>query len=561
MAMRKLKDSIIIKNPVHWDPQELEAALKAIPGNMWELLLELLEGPKTFNELIRSNTRVIARFEYFSEYKPEKAHRMYLKKLHLNEKLQQDLALLVGFEILNRDDNIYSLTLKGREIAEHGQQLVPKFLNKLLSAKFVSGLTLIFHIVMTVVKLLLGFLFGSAGLIADGTDNGIDTGSSLLIWFGVKYKRERLISLIIIILMYASLGLIGYESVQKFINPDPIDRWGLNLILTLICGGLMWLLSGYQYLTGQYSKNFSIVCQSVDSQNHFYTSLLVSAGIIFSVIAQRTGLWWLNYGDAIASVIVGILILKGAIELSIEYRKEQEEKTSGISHYVKRSMERLKQRIIFGWLHRELEQHPLEKTQIQDEFLQEFGKKSTSIESMFPLGFQPETLEELEYYLQFFQKKHMITQLNGKYYLSSIIGVKVEEETGSIKSCLFKLRFQQIIPKILLPISTFLILAMIAYFIYGIITGLNQTIAIYCGSMFVVELIFSNLSRFLRRRAYYTKRKVVYFLLAKQQMHSLEEIFKKTWIRERELNEIIQIFINNGIINGKLEQRRFIPAK
>ena len=338
MAMPRFRDSVTIKNPIHWESQEkAELALKSVPGNMWEVLLELIEGPKTYQELVDSNTRVVARFDYFSEYKPEKAHRMQLKKLHLYERFQQDLAMLIGFEILERESEIYTLTLKGKEIAEHGRQLVPKFIGKILSEKLVSALTLILHVILTIVKLLLGFLFGSAGLIADGVDNGVDTGSSLLIWFGVKFKKERLISLVIIILMYASLGLIGYESVQKFINPEPIGMWGLNLSITLVCGFLMWILSGYQYLTGQYRKNFPIVCQSVDSQNHFYTSLLVSGGIIFSLIAQRTGLWWLNYADAIASVVVGVLILKGAIELTIEFRKEKEDWTLTSSNGTVRS--------------------------------------------------------------------------------------------------------------------------------------------------------------------------------------------------------------------------------
>ena len=93
---------------------------------------------------------------------------------------------------------------------------------------------------------------------------------------------------------------------------------------------------------------------------------MVSTGIIFSLIAQKTGLWWFNYVDAVASVIVGILILKGAIELTIEFKKAQDEEISGISHYVKRGMEKLKERIIFGWLHRELEQQPLTREQIEE---------------------------------------------------------------------------------------------------------------------------------------------------------------------------------------------------
>ncbi|TFG21089.1 MAG: hypothetical protein EU530_01250 [Promethearchaeota archaeon] len=560
MAMHRMKDSVTIKNPIHWESQEqAELALKSVPGNMWEILLELLEGPKTFQELLESNMRVVARFEYFSEYKPEKAHRMQLKRQHFNERFQQDLALLIGFEILQRIGGIYSLTPKGKEIAEHGRQLVPKFVGKILSEKLVSTLTLILHVILTIVKLLLGFLFGSAGLVADGVDNGVDTGSSLLIWFGVKFKIERTISLIIIILMYASLGLIGYESVQKFLNPEPIDMWGLNLSITIACGLLMWVLSGYQYLTGQYRKNFPIVCQSVDSQNHFYTSLLVSGGIIFSLIAQRTGLWWLNYADAIASVVVGVLILKGAIELTVEFRKNQEEKNSGVSHFVKRSMERLKERIIFGWLHRELEKHPFEKEQMESAFLKEFEKRPSNIENMFPLGFQPETLDELEHYLGYFQKKSMIAEIDGKYYLSSIIGAQKIEKSFSVRKLKHLIRFQNILPKILFIISTGLIFSMIGIFIHDLVIGLDYITLIYCGSTFVTELILSYIARRIQRKAFYVKRNAVYFFIVREHTHSLEEIRKITWIKEREIKDILKIFIGNGIIHGKMEGSQFIP--
>jgi Co/Zn/Cd efflux system component len=561
MAMRKLRDSVTIKNPVYWKNQEeLDLVLKSVPGNMWEILIELLDGPKTLQEILDSIRRVVARFEYFAEYKPEKARRMYIKKQNLNERLQKDLALLIGFEVLEEKDDLISLTLKGKEIAEHGKQLVPKFLGKIFSAKIVSTLTLILHVTLTIVKLSLGFLFGSAGLIADGVDNGVDTGSSLLIWFGIKFKKERLISLIIIILMYASLGLITYESIHKFLYPEPIDMWGLNLTITLICGLFMWILSGYQYLTGQYRKNFPIVCQSVDSQNHFYTSLLVSGGIILSLIAQKTGVWQLNYADAVASVVVGILILKGAIELTIEFRKDQNDESSTISHYVKRSMERLKQRILFGWLHGELEKHPLDKMQMEQSFIKEFGESTSKIESMFPLGFQPEKLDELQYYLKYFQKKRMITELDGKYYLSSIVGVKLREKSLSLKNIIRVLRIQQIIPKIFFIISTLLIFSMIGLFIHDLVKGLNIFTAIYCGSALAADILLSNIGRFLRRREFYTKRKVVYLMVSKG-IYSIAEISKKSWIKAQEIREIIRIFMGNEIFHGKLEWNAFVPIE
>ncbi|MBN2154701.1 MAG: cation transporter [Candidatus Lokiarchaeota archaeon] len=564
MVFRNLKESVAIKNPVYWESQEkVTLVMKSVSGNMWEVLIDLLEKPKTYQEIVDSNTRIVARFEYFSEYKPEKAQRMQIKKQNMNDKLQQDLALLIGFEVLEYNGDTYSLTLKGKEIAEHGKQLVPKFVEKIFSTKLVSTLTLILHIILTVVKLSFGFLFGSAGLIADGVDNGVDTGSSMLIWLGVKYKKEKLISLIIIILMYASIGLIGYESVQKFLNPEPIDMWVLNLSITLVCGILMLILSGYQYLTGQFHKNFPILCQSVDSQNHFYTSLLVSAGIVLSRIAQITGLTWLNYGDGFASVIVGILILKSAIELTIEFRKEQEDKDSAVSHYVKRSMEKLKQRIIFGWLHRELEKNPLTKEQMEQSFLEEFDKNASKVLNIFPLGFQPKGLAELEYYLDYFQKKHMITKLNNHYYLASIIGVKDIQNAKSLRRSVRALHFQQISPKIFAIISTLLMLTMIGILFRDIVNNIRefqQFTLIFCIIALPTEILLSNIGRLLRRKAFYAKRKIIYLLVATANIHNLKEMRKKTWIDEREIRDILKIFISNKIIQGKLEYNSFIPS-
>jgi divalent metal cation (Fe/Co/Zn/Cd) transporter len=70
----------------------------------------------------------------------------------------------------------------------------------------------------------------------------------------------------------------------------------------------------------------------VDTQNHFYTSLLVSLGLGLSFVAEHYGVPWLHYADAAASTFIGYLILTGALELIQEYRKSDNDEVS-ISHF------------------------------------------------------------------------------------------------------------------------------------------------------------------------------------------------------------------------------------
>jgi len=80
-----------------------------------------------------------------------------------------------------------------------------------------------------------------------------------------------------------------------------------------VCGLVMLGFSSYQYLVGKRRSNLAIMCQAVDSRNHFLTSLVVCGGILLSFLAQVWHAPWLHYADAAASVVIGLLILRGAL--------------------------------------------------------------------------------------------------------------------------------------------------------------------------------------------------------------------------------------------------------
>lgn len=103
------------------------------------------------------------------------------------------------------------------------------------------------------------------------------------------------------------------------------------------------------------------------------TSLLVCGGIILSFLAEtfQTG-WssWLYYADALASGIIGLLILQSALELVQEFRKPGDEPVQ-ISHFMKSAQEKERKKIVFDWLSRQIRETPLTRDQLEERFAQQ----------------------------------------------------------------------------------------------------------------------------------------------------------------------------------------------
>ena len=266
----------------HWnDSDEMHEAIHALPGHLNALILEMLDKPMSCEELQKSFHQLAMRMgghhaqEDFKLVDIEK-EIAFARELGVIEELNGNYA--------------YALSPKGREMAEHMQEMIPQFFNRLLSEQMVSLLTIAVHVLLSAVKLGVGVLSRSAGLIADGIDNTVDTFSSVLVWLGISYDKEKPASFFIVVMMFISVGGVAFTTYQKIISPQPVREGLTAFVLSAICGLLMLGLSAYQYLVGKRRSNFALMCQAVDSRNHVLTSLLVCGGILpLSAGRERSG--------------------------------------------------------------------------------------------------------------------------------------------------------------------------------------------------------------------------------------------------------------------------------
>ena len=392
------------EKPVHWkDSNELHRVMHDFPGIFRAILLELLDRSMSRHEIRDFLNRMGI---------GGRAHRMRTAQLDLEENLRKAIEK----KVLEERDGRYHLTPGGREIAEHMQRVIPAFMKWVFSPETASLFSLVAHVVLSVLKLSVGFLSRSAGLIADGIDNAVDTFSSLLVWLGIKYDKEKFVSVFILITMFVSVGGVALATFYKTVHTGPIQKGLIAFVVSAICGLVMLGLSSYQYLVGKKRSNFAIMCQAVDSRNHFLTSLLVCGGIFLSFFAQLLNIPWLFYADAVASAIIGLMILRSAIELVQEMLKESEEGAE-VSHFMKRTEERIREKILLKWLAGQLQSGSFTGEELKEKFTADFCEQTPQILILSGMGYRPESGADLHRYLELFVKQRKLVYDEGKYWL------------------------------------------------------------------------------------------------------------------------------------------------
>jgi len=395
------------RETVHWkNSHEMNKALHRLPKPIRAILLELHQGPMTRHE-IRDALERLAVIGHGGR-------RMKKAQLGLEEDLSQALEL----NILEETDGRYTLTPAGEEMAGRMEEAIPLFMDWALSAETASLFSIVIHAVLSVLKLTFGFLFHSAGLIADGIDNTLDTLSAFLVWLGIRHAQERLASLFILVTMFVSLGGIAWATFGKVINPEPVIGGLTAMVVSIICGLVMLGLSAYQYLVGRRRSNLAVLCQAVDSRNHFWTSLMVAAAIFLSYLGEVRQIPWLYYADALASAGIGLLILRGVVDLIGEFIKAGDEPID-VAHFMKRALERQKERIVFNWVRSQLQQSPLTRQELERRFASEFLESTPRIAALTDMGFRPVEQADLSRFLDRFVERKTLVVDESKYWFVS----------------------------------------------------------------------------------------------------------------------------------------------
>src|SRR6056297_3628272 len=259
-------------------------------GHMVLLLLKK-KGPMTIKELKGHFFKFASQFGYGFEHSHQKQPAQKSRGDFFQE-LDTHIEIFTHRGFIQLEDDKLSLTKAGMYEAEKADKQFQKaaiWVNiNLLSAEGATRNTVVVDAILAFFKLLTGFITGSVGLIADGTDAALDTVTAGVVFWSVKKKKELIGSFVIIGMMFATAIGLGFDSLSGIFDAvrgesESIVRPGLVIVVEAIALIFAYLLMLYQRYVGKRNRSLALISQSVDSKNHIYVAGAVIAGAILSI--------------------------------------------------------------------------------------------------------------------------------------------------------------------------------------------------------------------------------------------------------------------------------------
>ncbi len=182
----------------------------------------------------------------------------------------------------------------------------------------VMGVSIATNIFLSIVKIITGLIGKSSALIADGIHSFSDLSTDFIAIIGNYLSRKpadekhpyghgkiEYITSIIISLVILFLGsTIIYSSIQKDIAIPSM----IVAIISFLTIALKFLLSRYLIKKGKEYKNNILLASGYESSTDVISSIVVFVSVI---LMQLSNIFeFFKYADMIASIVVGLLIIK-----------------------------------------------------------------------------------------------------------------------------------------------------------------------------------------------------------------------------------------------------------
>jgi cation diffusion facilitator family transporter len=187
-------------------------------------------------------------------------------------------------------------------------------------------------ILLTALKLIVGLMTGSLGILAEAAHSGLDLIAALVTFFAVRIadrppderyrygygKVENLSALIETLLLLITCVWIIYEAIQRlFFRPVEIEAslWAFGVMLTSIVVDVS--RSRILYRAARKYNSQALEADALHFSTDIWSSSVVIVGLGLVWLSGRLGPeWaWLVKGDAVAALVVAVIVVYVSLQL------------------------------------------------------------------------------------------------------------------------------------------------------------------------------------------------------------------------------------------------------
>jgi len=254
---------------------------------------------------------------------------IFIPNIYFDEETSaSSIYYLCGLRLADINDGIVKLNSDGQEQEKIWNDTlknqVRKF-NKILTSNSILIRSFIGLFILSLLKIFIG-LYNSESLKAEGFENFLDCIAVILIGIGIKYRKDKIVNIVLISLMIFAGASILYTSIESLIlGPEPISNTLIIIIIAMISIFLNTYMRALKNFVGKKSRNSSLVASAIDSRVNIIISIGIIIGALFSDYGRAVNASFLYYLDSIIAIIISLFVFKEVIEIFKEFITNKEE--------------------------------------------------------------------------------------------------------------------------------------------------------------------------------------------------------------------------------------------
>lgn len=187
-----------------------------------------------------------------------------------------------------------------------------------MSVTMIMWVSFATNLFLSVIKIIIGYIFNSGALIADGMHSCSDLTTDIIAVIGVFLSKkpadikhpyghgrlEYLTSLVIgVVIVVIGLSIIGSSFNRKIVIPSIVV-----IFVTIFTILVKYLLSNFLIKEGKKRQNNILISSGKESRTDVISSIVVLFSSIMMQLSNK--ITFLKYADIVAMIIVGIFIIR-----------------------------------------------------------------------------------------------------------------------------------------------------------------------------------------------------------------------------------------------------------
>lgn len=195
---------------------------------------------------------------------------------------------------------------------------------------FATWLGIVVNVFLTLLKGVVGFISGSKALLADAAHSASDIVGSVVVLFGVRIamkpadkehpyghgKAESIASIIVALILIVVGVEIAITSAKVFFGETPIVPGKIALIAIFVSLIIKELLFQYKYRLGKKINSIALISEAWHHRSDALSSGAALIGVGATIIGNHYNISYLIYSDAIAGIIVSLIVIKVGYSLA-----------------------------------------------------------------------------------------------------------------------------------------------------------------------------------------------------------------------------------------------------